>query len=91
MLLRNAHYPGHWDAVKDSMWVALPAPPEDTPDSTSKATTGDEGWLSQLRQSIVSAADTPKKAIQEEETKEDKAPKKDADVSNFFESLLKDP
>lgn len=91
VLLRNAHYPGHWEATKDSVWVALPTSPESTPEVTG-GNTGDEGWLSQLRSSIVSASDTPKKvAPSEEEKQESKPAEKDAAVSDFFASLLKNP
>jgi hypothetical protein len=90
VLLRNAHYPGHWDAQKDSLWVALPTPSEASTDVSGLAT-GDEGWLTQLRGSIASA-EAPRAAAAAEETKEDKKPKeKDAAVSSFFESLLKKP
>jgi hypothetical protein len=88
VLLRNAHYPGHWDAQKDSVWVALPTPLEVTPEATGPAT-GDEGWLGQLRETIT--ADTPKPIPAAEQATDEKPPKKDAAVSSFFESLLKNP
>jgi hypothetical protein len=91
VLLRNANYPGHWEASKDSLWAALPAPQEAAP-VIKTTTTGDAGWLSQLRDSIASALPPEKTAgTAAEEGKEDKKPKeKDAAVSSFFESLLKD-
>jgi hypothetical protein len=89
VLLRNANYPGHWDATKDSLWVALPTPPEASQEA-ALAPTGDEGWLGQLRTSI--AADVPKPVSSLEPTdKEEKPKQKDAAVSSFFESLLKNP
>lgn len=100
LLLRNANYPGHWDASKDSLWVALPQDPSNS--TTSKSTTvssttvtGDDGWLTQLRQSIVSALPTVDKSSSSKNksaAKDDGKPKeKDAAVSSFFESLLKNP
>jgi hypothetical protein len=89
VLLRNAHYPGHWDAKKDSLWVALPTPSEASTDSGGAAT-GDGGWLTQLRGSIASA-EAPRAAAAADETKEEKPKEKDAAVSSFFESLLKKP
>jgi hypothetical protein len=89
LLLRNAHCPGHWDATKDSLWVALPmpAPPaEDAPPPSG----GDEGWLGQLRESIVSA-EPIKPVVPTSEKPIEESPKKDAAVSSFFESLLKNP
>ncbi|KAL3902335.1 MAG: hypothetical protein SGILL_010863, partial [Bacillariaceae sp.] len=90
VLLRNANYPGHWEASKDSLWAALPAPQEVV--SKEKATqSGDAGWLTQLRNSIASALPPEKTSAATDESKADKKPKeKDAAVSSFFESLLKD-
>ena len=91
VLLRNAHYPGHWEASKDSLWVALPTPSENKAVDEGPVT-GDEGWLSQLRESIASAAEAPKAAVVQEETKtEEKTAEPDVAVSDFFASLLKDP
>jgi hypothetical protein len=91
LLLRNANYPGHWEASKDSLWVALPTPTETGPVRTP-VKTGDDGWLTQLRESIASAlpSEKPKSAGTEDE-KDDKPKEKDAAVSSFFESLLKNP
>jgi len=99
LLLRNANYPGHWDASKDSLWVALPAPSEGTNTTdTGTSTAGDDGWLTQLRYSIASAlppADKDDEHKDSSTTAEDgkagKPKQKDAAVSSFFESLLKNP
>ena len=102
VLLRNAHCPGVWDASKDSLWVALPATaatPEGAQSSSSPGGVGDEGWLRQLRDSIASASEpappaTPAKDGDDANNQDDNdgtTPKKDAAVSSFFESLLKDP
>ena len=88
VLLRNAHCPGHWDASKDSLWVALPLVIDEKPE-TPLNTSGDEGWLSQLRNSIASAE--PVKAATPDKPKEETPKKKDEAVSSFFESLLKNP
>lgn len=91
VLLRNAHYPGHWEASKDSLWVALPTLSENKAVDEGPVT-GDEGWLSQLRESIASAAEAPKAPVVQEETKtEEKTAEPDVAVSDFFASLLKDP
>lgn len=92
VLLRNAHYPGHWEANKDSLWVALPTASE-APAAETGTSSGDDGWLTQLRESIVSAADAPKPAVGPEETKtaEETKETQDVAVSDFFASLLKDP
>jgi len=99
LLLRNANYPGHWDASKDSLWVALPATNGTSDTSTQTMTTttaGDDGWLTQLRDSIVSALPATDKAYVNEKPSADdnangKPKEKDAAVSSFFESLLKNP
>jgi hypothetical protein len=88
VLLRNAHCPGHWDASKDSLWVALQAAPEPAPDAPLNKT-GDGGWLGQLRNSIASAE--PPKSQTPDKPKEEKPKEKDEAVSSFFESLLKNP
>ena len=89
LLLRNAHCPGHWDAAKDSLWVALPTPAPPAEDAPPPAG-GDEGWLGQLRESIVSA-EPVKPVVPTSEKPKEESPKKDAAVSSFFESLLKNP
>ncbi|KAG7346109.1 hypothetical protein IV203_005177 [Nitzschia inconspicua] len=90
VLLRNANYPGHWDASKESLWVALPAPSEPAPPANTTKT-GDEGWLTQLRESIASALPPEKATPKAEEGNDEKPKEKDAAVSSFFESLLKNP
>lgn len=92
VVLRTAHYPGHWDANKDSLWVALPSP-QDTVVSESAVQSGDQGWLTQVRESIAAANDLPPpSATPDVSNEEDKQPKeKDAEVTDFFASLLKKP
>jgi hypothetical protein len=94
VLLRNASYPGHWDAAKDSIWKVLPA--QDPAVSATKSTDagkeskGDEHWLSELRESVAIAeplkTPPPKKATKDAASAQ-KTPN-EAAVSNFFESLL---
>jgi hypothetical protein len=99
LLLRNANYPGHWDASKDSLWVALPSSSGGGGGGTSEMstqtiTTGDGGWLTQLRESIASALPTTDKTSGNEKASADddgKPKEKDAAVSSFFESLLANP
>ncbi|MGK3734414.1 MAG: hypothetical protein ACI8RD_000895 [Bacillariaceae sp.] len=101
LLLRNANYPGHWDASKDSLWVALPAATSGGGGGTSEmstqttpSTTGDGGWLTQLRDSIASALPTTDKTSGNEKASADndgKPKEKDKAVSSFFESLLANP
>mmetsp|Transcript_21387 Transcript_21387/g.48202 ORF Transcript_21387/g.48202 Transcript_21387/m.48202 type:complete len:474 (-) Transcript_21387:89-1510(-) len=97
LLLRNANYPGHWDASKDSLWVALPAASEGASTASSGApTSGDDGWLTQLRDSIASALPADKADDKEKNPSggggdSGKPKEKDAAVSSFFESLLKNP
>jgi hypothetical protein len=101
VLLRNAHYPGEWDAAKESLWKVLPPPPpEARPDApavpANVAPAGDDPWLAELRDSVAAAAatssapdatKTPAKAARKEVTPD--SAQKDAAVSSFFESLLK--
>jgi hypothetical protein len=66
VLLRNAHYPGEWDAAKESLWKVLPPPspsaPEARPDAPAAAAAangapaGDDPWLAELRDSVAAAA-----------------------------------
>ena len=91
VLLRNAQFAGEWDAAKDSLWKALPSSIEEKDSSSfrTQKSSGDDDWLSQLRDSVATveaqpqaprapaaAAATPKKT-------------EDAAVSSFFENLLK--
>lgn len=99
VLLRNAHYPGEWDAAKESLWKVLPPPrpapssPEARPDAPAAAPVGDDPWLAELRDSVATASSafdatkTPAKATRKEVTPD--SAQKDAAVSSFFESLLK--
>lgn len=87
-LLRNAQYPGHWDASKDSIWKILPPVVEADTTSRNCIPPGDESWLQELRNSVAVQPDaaansnnTPSKPIT---TPEAKTP----DVSDYFASLL---
>ena len=93
ILLRNANYPGHWDASKDSLWVALPSEADDAAVTTGTAATGDDGWLTQLRDSIASALPAPVETPQKAATpaKDTKPAEKDEAVTDFFASLLANP
>jgi hypothetical protein len=102
VLLRNANYPGHWDAAKESVWKILPK--EDPTSAIDVATTtsknkkgaantirpGDEWWLSELRESIAipDAMKTPPPKKSSDSSTATKTPN-DAAVSSFFEDLLK--
>jgi hypothetical protein len=92
VLLRNAHFPGQWDASNDSLWVALPTSSvDDGPGSFStsdQAAAGDDSWLRELRSSVASDVKTPPPSANKEPGTESKTPN-DAAVSSFFESLLK--
>ena len=85
VLLRNANCPPHWDASKDSLWKALPVSKENG-DETKKATQTavDDGWLQQLRDSLGTVATAEPAAAATPTPKTD-----DAEVSSFFENLLK--
>ena len=62
VLLRNAQYPGKWDAAKESLWKILPYEDSETMlvnNNTTTATTkhkndtaGDQSWLTELSQSM---------------------------------------
>ena len=92
ILLRNANYPGHWDASKDSLWVALPSSDVGTSSSQGTSRAGDDGWLTQLRDSIASALPQTTEVASEPTPKKAATPaKKEAEVSDFFASLLKNP
>jgi hypothetical protein len=102
--LRNAQYPGHWDAAKDPVWKILPPPPLPDPSAIGKrpppptGTVGDEAWLTELRDSVATVTDAASKTPPPKNksgvnpaagtTPVDKTPN-EKDVSNFFESLLK--
>lgn len=67
VLLRNAVYPGHWDAATDSIWKVFSPPPAALPPTTIPKTTsdgisssgaagndgGDQAWLKELRDSVA--------------------------------------
>jgi hypothetical protein len=85
VLLRSAHYPGHWDASQHSVWKILQTDEnrKTASSNTKKAVeVGDEAWLAQLRDSVASdrTVTPPRKA---------KTTPNDAAVSSFFEDLLK--
>ena len=93
VVLRTATYPGVWDAAKESLWKLLPSStsPSQADEAPSSApTTGDEHWLTQLRDAVAAAAEatkTPSKPVRKEVAPD--SAQKDAAVSSFFESLLK--
>lgn len=96
VLLRNAHYPGHWDAAKDSLWKILSTNATqnvDSPTSSKKKVVkkGDEWWLGELRESIAipeTMKTPPPKKASDSMLSAGKTPN-DAAVSSFFEDLLK--
>lgn len=95
VLLRNAHCEGEWNASKDSLWRALPSPKSESDKiAGGKNASGDEEWLSQLRGSIgslVAPAEPTAVAEAPKETNKQQDKKEDAEVSSFFENLLKKP
>ncbi|CAB9527378.1 expressed unknown protein [Seminavis robusta] len=92
VLLRNAHFPGQWDASNDSLWVALPSA---TDDATANAAAdapadGDESWLRELRSSVTSeAVKTPPATAKGDSAADTAKTPNDAELSSFFDSLLK--
>jgi len=91
VFLRNAQFPGQWDASKDSLWSALPPPEMDKNEApVANDGSGDQTWLDELRASVASDAKTPPPSASEEgaDVGNSKTPN-DAAVSSFFESLLK--
>merc|ERR1712050_86984 len=72
VLLRNASYPGHWDASKESVWKILPAGDSSKDSKNTAAATiagfadggvfGDDHWLSQLRDSVAIETSAAEKA-----------------------------
>jgi len=96
MLKRNANYPGHWDASKQSIWNIFP-PEEQLVNKENDgvaAVGGDKDWLNELQESVAVVTDAamktppPKKGSGKDPGSVQKTPN-DAAVSNFFESLLK--
>jgi hypothetical protein len=71
VVLRNAAYPGHWDAAKDSLWKVLAPANEAQPGGTTatsgkkstkrskstaaSTTSGDQDWLAEIYESIASS------------------------------------
>jgi hypothetical protein len=93
VLLRNASYPGHWNASTDSIWKVFPPENVDAEKSpTNKPTTaGDDLWLEELRASLASVPGLqtpPPKSSAKEPPSATRTPN-DAAVSSFFEGLLK--
>lgn len=91
VLLRNAQFPGQWDASKDSLWSALPPAQMDDKNEGSYggSASGDEAWLSELRSSVATEAKTPPSSATKPEASANAKTPNDAAVSSFFESLLK--
>ena len=88
VLLRNAQYPGHWDASKDSLWKILPQDNDSvaqntidtkgsnsSPTTTTAAASGDDYWLLELRDSVVaeSSTKTPQSSKAKRNTTDKKA------------------
>eukprot|EP00542_Grammatophora_oceanica_P001936 CAMPEP_0194070676 /NCGR_PEP_ID=MMETSP0009_2-20130614/88307_1 /TAXON_ID=210454 /ORGANISM="Grammatophora oceanica, Strain CCMP 410" /LENGTH=356 /DNA_ID=CAMNT_0038723959 /DNA_START=47 /DNA_END=1117 /DNA_ORIENTATION=- len=92
-LLRNANYPGQWDAAKDSLWKALPCESEakkDAGDETKeKEPTGDDHWLSKLRDSIEGGQAATTGASPTAPSAKDKQAAPKLDTASFFENLMK--
>ena len=86
VLLRNANCPGQWDSSKDSLWKALPASSQAANKKEPKTTRspGDDAWLQQLRDSLGTAAQPTAASAPSATPTTD-----DAEVSSFFENLLK--
>jgi hypothetical protein len=94
VFLRNANHPPAWNASTDSLWKALPAKPKehDHEKKSKPNPSGDDAWLQQLRDSIASLATEPTAtaAAAASTTSTSKAKQtEDAEVSSFFENLLK--
>jgi hypothetical protein len=89
VLLRNAQYPGHWDAAKDSIWKILPPPADESITSAATApAVGDEVWLQELRNSVAVPSEPAPMSTPTRPTAtgtEAKTP----DVSDFFANMLK--
>lgn len=105
VLLRNASFPGHWDAATDSVWKVLP-PPKSTSSSSAVTKTqtlrsggdqeGDQAWLKELRDSVVLPTDASANSSStlqtppaKNKTADASKTPNDAAVSSFFEDLLK--
>ncbi|GKY92546.1 hypothetical protein MPSEU_000224900 [Mayamaea pseudoterrestris] len=89
VLLRNASFPGQWDATTTSLLKILPPPLESSSSNNAAAfpkpnpSVGDQGWLKELHDSVAARGEkTPLKAAKQQEAKDDK------DVSSFFKKLI---
>lgn len=86
---RNASAPGQWDAAKDSMWIVFPQESNAAnPAAIPKIPPGDEGWLSELRDSMANITATTVKTPQKETAKVNNDTPGDKDVSSFFKDLM---
>ena len=103
ILLRNASYPGQWDASTTSLWTIVPPPPQtssslvESANNNSKTSSarrvggGDEAWLKELRDSVLTLAEkTPVKAAttSTQKKKEAAATPEAENVTSYFASLL---
>lgn len=91
VLLRNASFPGVWDAATTSLWkILVPPAPKTSASAAEKyaAASGDQGWLKELRDSITTVVEkTPVKTTKKEISV---TPQQGDDTSSFFASLLGD-
>ena len=89
ILLRNASFPGQWDAATTSVWKILTPPPASSAKASGKAgmSIGDQGWLKELRDSIVAVA-TDKTPVKVTKKEVEGTPVNDKNVASYFESLL---
>lgn len=88
---RNANAPGKWNACKDSMWTVFPPESKASGKTTTpKIPPGDEGWLSELRNSManVTTTTTAQSPQKDSSTKAQSATPNDKAVSSFFKDLL---
>jgi hypothetical protein len=88
---RNASAPGKWNASKDSMWTVFPPESKASGKTTTpKIPPGDEGWLSELRNSManVTTTTTAQSPQKDSSSKAQSATPNDKAVSSFFKDLL---
>lgn len=90
VMIRQATYPGHWDASQEPLWKILPA----TPDRTARVHdenqhSGDQVWLTELRDSIGTIADSIKTPPPNKKKDAPNTASTPNDAAAFFESLLK--
>jgi hypothetical protein len=94
VILRNANFPGQWDAGVTSLWKILPPPPPTASSrrATPSVSVGDQSWLKELHDSVAAVDKTPIKSAKKEpsaaENRTSLAGSKEADASSFFASLL---